>query len=316
MGKSMILKLIAFESLGVRSQATYIQTSDTSIFIDPSAALAPRRYNLPPHKIEALRLLEMFENINSLIQDSEYIVITHYHYDHHDPGRFIDVDNYKGKIFLLKDPKQYINFSQKVRANRFLNLIKSRCKDIKIIDGKTISIGKTRLTFSRPLPHGESTRLGYVLSLCVSDEDYTVLFTSDIEGGPAEEHMQLLKICSPKIAIIDGPPTYLLHHSYSMASFERSLQFLKLFLQMPELEIVILDHHICRELNYLNKILEVVKEFNKTGKKIINAAEFIGVEAQFLEAQRKELYSREPSSGIEILRSSIRIDAIELDDVY
>lgn len=312
----MLLKLIAFESLGVRSQATYIQTSDTSIFIDPSAALAPRRYNLPPHKIEALKLLEVFEKINSFIQDSEYIVITHYHYDHHDPGRFMDIDSYRGKIFLLKDPSQYINFSQKIRANRFLNLIKSRCRDIKIADGRIINIGKTQLIFSHPLPHGENTRLGYVLSLCISDEDYMILFTSDIEGGPTEEHIQLLKICSPRIAIIDGPPTYLLHHSYSKVSFERSLHFLKLFLKIQRLETVILDHHICRELNYLDKITEVVKEFNKVGKKLINAAEFIGVKAQFLEAQRKELYDREPSSGIEILRLSMKTDIVELDDAY
>ena len=113
----MLLKLIAFESLGVRSQATYIQTKNALIFIDPSAALAPRRYGLPPHKIEALRLLEVFRDINSFIQDSEYIIITHYHYDHHDPGVFVDVNLYKDKVFLVEDPQNNINLSHKIRAN-------------------------------------------------------------------------------------------------------------------------------------------------------------------------------------------------------
>ncbi|MDW8085193.1 MAG: hypothetical protein RMI45_03005 [Ignisphaera sp.] len=312
----MLLKLIAFESLGVRSQATYVQTSDASVIIDPSAALAPRRYNLPPHRIEALRLLELFENIDSLIKDSEYIVITHYHYDHHDPGRFIDADNYTGKRFLIKDPQQYINFSQKVRANRFLSIVRSKSRDIKVVDGRTINIGRTQLQFSHPLPHGENQKLGYVLSLCIRDEDYAVLLTSDIEGGPSEEHLQLLKICSPRIAIIDGPPTYLLNYTYSTTGFEKSLQFLKTFSKITTLETIVLDHHICRELGYLDKILEAVQELTRAGKKIYNAAEFMNVKAQFLEAQRRELYNREPVSGIEILRANTKTSIKELGDAY
>jgi predicted metallo-beta-lactamase superfamily hydrolase len=307
MDNTMLLKLIAFESLGVRSQATYIQTNNALIFIDPSAALAPRRYGLPPHKIEALRLLEVFRDINSFIQDSEHIIITHYHYDHHDPGVFVDVNLYKDKVFLIKDPQNNINFSQKIRANRFLNIIKDKSKDIKVIDGKIINFGETQLVFSQPLPHGESNKLGYVISLCIKDKDYAVLFTSDIEGGPLKEHLQIIKMCSPRIAIIDGPPTYLLDYKYSRESFKRSLNFLKSFSEIPDLEIIILDHHICRELNYLNKINKIIEEFNVIGKRILNAANFMGVDTQFLEALRKELYNKEPVNGIDILKSYKKI---------
>lgn len=308
----MLVRLVAFESLGVRSQATYIQTSDAIVFIDPSAALAPRRYGLPPHRLEALKLLEVFENINSLIRDSEYIIITHYHYDHHDPGRFMNIEAYTGKIFLIKDPKHYINFSQKIRASRFLNVIGSRSRSVRVVDGETIVIGRTKIVFSQPLPHGENSGLGYVLSVCIEDEDYPVLFTSDIEGGPLEEHLQLLRMCSPRIAIIDGPPTYLLNHAYSITSFEKSLQFLKEFVKIASLETIILDHHICRELNYSTKIREAVQEVIRAGKRIHNAAEFMNAETQFLEAQRRELYEREPVSGVEILKASIRGGAEEL----
>lgn len=310
----MFLKLIAFESLGVRSQATYIQTSDTSIFIDPSAALAPRRYNLPPHRIEALRLLEVFGSISSFIQDSEYVVITHYHYDHHDPGRFIDIDIYRNRTFLVKDPHHYINLSQKMRADRFLKIVKERSKKVKIADGSTIDVGRTQILFSHPLPHGENSRLGYVLSLCIKDEDFAILFTSDIEGGPLDDHLQIFKICSPRIAIVDGPPTYLLNYSYSMNSFERSLQFLRLFSRISELETIIIDHHICRELNYLDKISRVMEDFIKAGKRIVNAANFMGIEPRFLEARRRELYSREPANGINILKSNIRSSDVDLGD--
>ncbi|MEM1608517.1 MAG: hypothetical protein QXG81_04510, partial [Ignisphaera sp.] len=63
----MELNLIGFESLGVRSQATFIQVKNANIFIDPSAALAPRRYGLPPHRLEAKRLLEIFDKIQDYL---------------------------------------------------------------------------------------------------------------------------------------------------------------------------------------------------------------------------------------------------------
>ena len=49
---------LAFDSLGVRSMATGVET-DLRIIIDPGAALGPSRYNLPPSKIELQRLEEL-----------------------------------------------------------------------------------------------------------------------------------------------------------------------------------------------------------------------------------------------------------------
>ena len=43
---------IASDYLGVRSMATYIETKDCKLCIDPSAALGPKRYGLPPSKQE------------------------------------------------------------------------------------------------------------------------------------------------------------------------------------------------------------------------------------------------------------------------
>jgi predicted metallo-beta-lactamase superfamily hydrolase len=42
--------LIAFNSMGVRSMATFIETSEGSFLVDPGASLAPRRYGLPRTK--------------------------------------------------------------------------------------------------------------------------------------------------------------------------------------------------------------------------------------------------------------------------
>ncbi|MCJ7571679.1 MAG: hypothetical protein MUO82_07360 [Candidatus Thermoplasmatota archaeon] len=48
----MIIKPIVSDSLGVRSMAIYVETEDCKILIDPSAALGPSRYGLPPRYLQ------------------------------------------------------------------------------------------------------------------------------------------------------------------------------------------------------------------------------------------------------------------------
>jgi predicted metallo-beta-lactamase superfamily hydrolase len=295
--------LVGFESLGVRSQATFIQSRDATIFIDPSAALAPRRYGLPPHILEAKQLLKVFNDIEDLARDSEYVIITHYHYDHHDPGRFIDPSIFKEKTFLIKDPEHHINFSQKMRAHRYYNTIKKLAKDIIVADGKSLKIGSTTITFSTPLPHGKDNKLGYVISICI-DEDLTVLFTSDIEGGSSEEHSKLRNFCNSNIAIVDGPPTYLMGYSFSEEDLKKSMKFLNTLIarNSGSLQVVVLDHHVFRDLNYVN----LVKELQLHQEvRIVTAAEFMGLEPRPLEALRKALYKAENEHGLDMLRNAM-----------
>ena len=73
---------IAFDSLGVRSMATYVETSDDRIFIDPGVSVSPDRFSLPPHRIELDRHREMWQSITRWVDMSDVVVITHYHFDH------------------------------------------------------------------------------------------------------------------------------------------------------------------------------------------------------------------------------------------
>lgn len=299
----MDIKFIAFESLGVRSQATFIQTKDVNIFIDPSAALAPRRFGLPPHILEVKKLLEIFDKIEDFLRDSDIIIFTHYHYDHHDPGRFLDPELYKNKIVLLKDPQNHINISQRVRASRFLKILKDRAKNIHIADGRKELLGKTVVKFSSPLPHGESNKLGYVLGICIDDVEEALVYTSDIEGGPTKAHRELLNFCRARIAVVDGPPVYLVGYKYSVESLRSSIDFLNKLIESGSLEVVVLDHHLCRDLGYIEKLNEVVKRAESIGVRIKTAAEFMGLEPLLLEAMRRELYARNPENGLKLLRS-------------
>ena len=49
---------LAFDSFGVRSMATFVETDDLKVLIDPGVALAPVRYGLEPHPLEWQRLDE------------------------------------------------------------------------------------------------------------------------------------------------------------------------------------------------------------------------------------------------------------------
>ncbi|HHH80168.1 MAG TPA: MBL fold metallo-hydrolase, partial [Thermoplasmatales archaeon] len=77
---------VASDSLGVRSMATYVETKDCKIFIDPSAALGPSRYGLPPHPVELEMLDETKKRIAEIAKGCDVLVISHYHYDHYDPS--------------------------------------------------------------------------------------------------------------------------------------------------------------------------------------------------------------------------------------
>lgn len=313
---SMNLYLVAFESMGVRSQATFIQTKSTTIFIDPSAALAPRRFGLPPHVSEVKRLLDVFDKITDFVKDSEIIIITHYHYDHHDPGRFLDPEIYKGKTIYIKDPENNINVSQRIRASTFLKIISDKTRNIVVADGKCIKIEETTICFSHPLPHGEENKLGYVISVCIEDNDTSFLYTSDIEGGSSRNHKSLTNFCKANIAIVDGPPTYLLGYKYSFTGFKTSLEFLNNLIQLKQLEHIVLDHHVCRDLDYMNKIIDIITESRNKNKKIATAAQFMGLEPMFLEARRKELFDLDPTNGLNLLISRYRNKMINNEDAH
>jgi len=287
------IKPIAFESLGVRSQATLIETKDLRIFIDPAVSLAPRRYNLPPHQLEVDRLTELAKRIYQEAKEADVIIITHYHYDHHDPGYVIPLDIYDGKTVYIKDPQNFINPSQKFRrAPRFLKAINGRPKVLESADGKSIKIGSTKITFSNAVPHGADERLGYVIQVAISDNDGTVLFTSDIEGAPKDSHLKFIQEVKPNFLIIDGPLSYLLGRALSNEELDVEIKNLETVVKNG-LQYAIIDHHVLRGLNY-ESVLEPVKNIAESvGCKVITAAEYLHEEPMILEARRKDLFEKD-----------------------
>jgi len=274
--------------MGVRSMATVIETKDLRLMIDPGVALAPYRYGLPPHPLEIKRLNEAWDVIEENLVDCSHVIITHYHYDHHEPESAHLLVN---KAVYIKHPTQNINSSQRRRAAFFLSRISEAGGSYEYADGREIKAGSTSIRISGPVPHGTDTRLGYVVMVSVYDGEEKVLYTSDVEGPSLEGQLEIILREKADMLIIDGPMTYMLGYRYSYESLERSINNLIRVIRETPVKVVILEHHLLRDLDYKRKIEPVIREAETRGIKLLSAAEFEGKPVELLEARRRELYA-------------------------
>ncbi|MEM0265955.1 MAG: hypothetical protein QXM23_01550 [Archaeoglobaceae archaeon] len=277
---------IAFDSMGVRSMATFVESNDVRITIDPSVSLAPSRYGLPPHRVEIERMNEKWKEITSFVGRSDVVIVTHYHYDHHNPE---EVDVLSGKKILVKHPKEKINRSQMNRASYFLEKLKEKGIDFEFADGKRFEFGNTVLEFSKPVFHGANQKLGFVVEVYLSDSKNSFLFSSDVEGPIHEDQTAFILEKKPEIAFIDGPMSYMLGYRFSRDSLKKTIENLKRIVEV--VETVVIDHHLLRDLNWRSAISEAISYAEQFSTKICSAAEFAGEKENLLEARRKELYN-------------------------
>jgi predicted metallo-beta-lactamase superfamily hydrolase len=276
---------IAFDSLGVRSMATYIETNDVRIVIDPGVSVSPDRYSLPPHRIELDRRREMLAAIKHWTNVADIVIITHYHYDHHNPD---DETLYQGKEVLLKHPRESINQSQKQRAEALLAMIEPCAKKIDIADEHEFNFGATKISFSKPVFHGLSARLGYVIEVLIDEQQHKLLFTSDVQGLLDEAAIEFIMDKSPDTIILDGPATYLLGTHYKKSQINQSIANIKEILSKTTVKDLIIDHHLLRDIKWADYIHELTGL--RPGVKICSAAGYIGKQEDILEARRQELY--------------------------
>jgi predicted metallo-beta-lactamase superfamily hydrolase len=287
---------LAFDSFGVRSMATFVETDDLRILIDPGVSLAPIRYGLEPHPVEWQRLDETWEAIKQCAEKSDVLIVTHYHYDHHDPSR---PELYKGKTVFVKHPTQNINQSQRERAALFLEAVKGMPKRLEFADGKKFQLGGTLLKFSEAVCHGTNPRLGYVTQVSVSSNEERFLFTSDVEGPALEDQIRFVLHEKPDFLFVDGPMTYMLGYRYSFKSLEISSRNLVKAIKGINLNTLVLDHHFLRDLDYKLRVKSVYEAAERRGVKVVTAAEFCGRKIEMLEALRKELYVKYGEAEVE-----------------
>jgi len=287
---SMKIIPLAFDSFGARSMATFIEAK-TPIIIDPGVALGPSRYGLPPHPLEYQREGELWEKIKEFVSRAEVVVITHYHYDHHNPS---EVEIFRGKKLLIKHPKDHINRSQKRRAAYFLDQLKGVAYDIDYADGNRYEFEGIELIISRPVFHGTNDRLGYVIEVCADNGKERFLFSSDVEGPAVQHQLDFMLECNAETVFIDGPMTYMLGYRYSARSLQESIKNLIALIERTNVKILVLDHHLARDLKWRDKLKDVFQCAGDKGVRVYSAAEYAGIKEEMLEALRKELYSMYP----------------------
>lgn len=275
--------------------ATFVETKDLRITIDPGVALGPSRYGLPPHPKEWERMEEHWRDILRYADKSDLLIVTHYHYDHHNPWEGLEV--YEGKRVLVKDPKNRINYSQRGRASYFLKQIEAIAK-VEVADGRRFNEGDTLIEFSEPVFHGTSSKLGYVVEVFIREGDEGFLFTSDVEGPSLEDQVRFVLERRPKVIMVDGPMTYMLGYRYSKASLEASVRNLSAILDV--VDALVVDHHLLRDLEWSKRIEDVLRKGKDYKKKVLTSNELANKPLEILEARRKELYEFYPVSKSEM----------------
>ena len=103
-----------FDSMGAKSMCTYIETPEIKIIIDPGYAIMHHSYPLSEEeKLDFLNAAEA--RVKEYTKKADIAIITHFHYDHHKrPIEF--PESYIDKITYIKDPNEWINYSQWKRS--------------------------------------------------------------------------------------------------------------------------------------------------------------------------------------------------------
>ncbi len=288
----MKVSVLAADSMGVRSLATVVEACGLVVGIDLGASLAPRRYGLPPHELELRALEEALSEAGRWVRESHAVVITHYHYDHYMSR---EPELYEGKLLLVKHPQENINFSQKMRARRFLKLsgLEGRA-EVKYADGRSFDLSGVKVEFSEAVWHGEpGTKVGRVLMVRVSCGEGSAVYCSDVQGPADPEALKKLIEWGREgidVLVLGGPPTYFAGFKVPVEAVEKGLKGLMRVIKEVRPEALIVDHHLLRDLNYREKIEEHIKVARETGVKLLTAAEYMGKPLNQLEARRKELW--------------------------
>jgi predicted metallo-beta-lactamase superfamily hydrolase len=295
---------LAGESLGTRSMCCYVETPDVRILLDAGVSLCPKRFGLPPHSLEFKAIDESRRRIAEAADKATVVTVSHYHFDHHTPSyedwlcnwtEFNETAKqiYNEKTVLVKNPRSQINYSQRRRGWMFKRTGGKHAKKLETADGKSFSFGETKIKFSDPVFHGpENTSLGWVLMTVVQFRDEKFMFAPDVQGPTSTRTLELITEEKPNVMMIGGPPLYLVGFKVSEFEAQSSLKNLeKIAKRVPS---VILEHHVLRDENWLEKTAGLFGAASSTGCSLLTAAEFLGKQNIFLEAHRKKLFIEEP----------------------
>jgi len=296
---------VAFESFGVRSMCTYVETPDVKILLDAGVSLGPNRYGFPPHPKEYRALKERRSLMLKIADKTDVITVSHYHFDHHTPSYTDWACNwssaeiaekiYKGKIIFAKSYKSKINTSQRRRGWMFAKTGGKHATRLEFADGRSYNFGATTIKFSAPVFHGrKGSELGWVLMAVIKHDDEKMLFASDVQGPMNGKTLRMILDEKPQLAIIGGPPLYLADFRVSRDEISSAMKNLESIVK--HVPTIILDHHILRDENWKETAQPIFDKASSVNHNVFTAAEYAGEKNNLLESRRKTLFETEPPS--------------------
>ncbi|MEM2281358.1 MAG: hypothetical protein QXZ68_05150 [Candidatus Bathyarchaeia archaeon] len=297
---------LAAESLGVRSMCTFVETPDLRVLLDAGVSLCPNRFGLPPHPLEYRAIIECRRRIAEAAEKADVVTLSHYHFDHHTPSyedwlcNWTAADEtakqiYQSKIVLMKNPKEWINFSQRRRGWVFQKTSGRYAKKLEVADGRAFAFGETTIRFSEPVPHGpEDSALGWVLMATIEFKGEKFLFAPDVQGPISVKTLEKIVAEKPQLVMVGGPPSYLAGFRVNEEEFRLGMENLEKLVEV--VPCTILEHHLLRDEAWREKAQKAFEKANMVGHRVLTAAEFLGLENTFLEAARRRLFAEEPPS--------------------
>jgi len=295
---------VGFESLGVRSMCTFVETGDVRILIDAGVALGPR-FGMKPHPLEYQARAACRTRIKDYAAKSDIIIISHYHNDHHTPNYTEPVwlgssaeeaeQIYCNKTVILKSIRDSVNLAQRKRGwmfQRFLKTIGSICQ---VADGAKFEFGKTIVRMSEPVPHGEETSgLGWVLMTTIESEQTKIMHASDVQGPMSKRTTSAILEQKPDLLLLGGPPFYLEKVKVSTKALNEGVaNAIKIARKVPT---VIFEHHALRSEKWIEDIKPIQDAGDEVNYTVITAAEYLGLKSNTLEPMRQQLYEAHPPS--------------------
>jgi predicted metallo-beta-lactamase superfamily hydrolase len=292
------VKMLAAESLGVRSLATWvIGAPGGDLLIDPGAALGPRRRGYAPHAREETALAAAGGRLLAAAERVQRIVITHFHHDHFVPfanrewvvsGPAAAGHLYRGKRIFVRDLEGPMNRQQRGRADQLARDLNALGVAVEPADARTHG----DLEFSPAMRHGdkESPR-GWVVMVAIRHGSDTIVHMSDTQLlNPAAIDWALKR--DPGAVITSGPPLYL----PQLTAARRQKAVSNLVRLAGCVPSVIVDHHLLRGGDIEAFLRPAREEALAHGHRLQSAAASLGLRDQLLESRRVQLHTAQQDS--------------------
>lgn len=288
----MLITPLAAESMGGRSMATWVETGDCRIIIDPWLQETPLRFGLGPHPVETWHAEKLKSRICLFLRPADVIVITHF-----DAASFmlLTPEMCRGKTIFMRNPNQNTAPRYRNMIFEFIERMRSLAEELTFVDGRSLKRGKTKLHFSLSVPGGDrKTHADFVMPVAIHDRKQTFLYTSEITGSLGEQTKQFFLRENPGTCYFDGPETTWRKDGRELGALDELIKGYMEVMLSGALRALIIDHHLMRDVHWRQKTRLMFDMAENTSLLIKTAAEFRGDENNLLEARRDQLYEVEP----------------------